>query len=158
MPNVQFQIDFELNNLLYYNINNMKQSIIFWIFHLCISKDSREKNMSTMHQALKHGSGMVYPDIESFETRFKKILFLLIILHYKSFLFEQLNRTNVRRKKVMRFGIIENANCPKCNKESTTEHAIFHCYSPKFFIISLMIMPNVQFQIKAEKSKIYTHD
>ena len=104
----------------------MKQSIIFWIFHLCISKDFREKNMSTMHQALKQGSVMIYT------TSFKKILFLPIILHYKSFLFEQLNRTNVSRKKVMRFGIIENANCPKCNKESTTEHAIFHCYSHNF--------------------------
>ena len=63
-----------------------------------------------------------------------RILSLPIILHYKSFLFEQLNRTIVSRKKLIRFGIIENANCPKCNVESTTEHAIFSCYFSKYFI------------------------
>ena len=78
--------------------------------------------------------GLYFPDIESFETSFKKILSLPIILHYKSFLFEQLNRTIVSRKKLMRFGIIENANCPKCNVESTSEHAIFSCYFSKYFI------------------------
>ncbi len=77
--------------------------------------------------------GLYFPDIESFEMSFKKILSLPLILHYKSFLFEQLNRTLVSRKKLMLFGLIDSANCPKCNVDSTTEHGIFNCVFPKYF-------------------------
>ena len=83
--------------------------------------------------------GLYFPDIESFENSFKKVMSLPLILHYKSFLVEQLNRTLVSRKKLMHFGLLDNAICPKCNAESTTEHGIFYCYFAKYFIHALAL-------------------
>ncbi len=39
----------------------------------------------------------------------------------------------------MRFGIIENVNCPICNVVSTTEHFIFNFYIPKYFIHAFVL-------------------
>ncbi len=58
---------------------------------------------------------------------------LPLILHYKSFLFKQRNGTLVGRKKLMLIGLLDSANCPKCNVESTTEHRIFNCVFQKYF-------------------------
>ena len=45
----------------------------------------------------------------------------------------------------MCFGNIENANCPKCNVESTTEHAIFDCYFPKYSIRAFALFLDILF-------------
>ena len=112
------------------NVNDFKPSILSLHFKW-LQREKYEQHAPSIKTRKR--DGLYFPDIESFEMSFKKILSLPLILHYKSFLFEQLNRTLVSRKKLMLFGLIDSANCPKCNVDSTTEHGIFNCVFPKYF-------------------------
>lgn len=118
------------------NVNDFKPSILSLHFKW-LQREKYDQHAPSIKTRKR--DGLYFPDIESFENSFKKVMSLPLILHYKSFLVEQLNRTLVSRKKLMHFGLLDNAICPKCNAESTTEHGIFYCYFAKYFIHALAL-------------------
>ena len=73
------------------------------------------------------------PDFEIFKCSFNRILSLPIVLYYKSFLFEQFNRTLISRNKLYEMKIVDNNRCLKCNIKADTEHSILECFFPSYF-------------------------
>ena len=84
-------------------------------------------------------NGLYFPDIESFEISFKKIFSLPFVLYHKSFFFEQFSRTLLSRRKMCFFGHYDSTLCPLCKVDSSSEHALFYCSFPKYFIHSIAI-------------------
>ena len=84
-------------------------------------------------------NGLYFPDIESFEISFKKIFSLPFVLYHKSFFFEQFSRTLLSRRKMCFFGHYDSTHCPLCKVDSSSEHALFYCSFPKYFIHSIAI-------------------
>ena len=73
------------------------------------------------------------PEFEVFKNSFNKILSLPIVLYYKSFLFEQFNRTLISRSKLYEMKLLDNNLCLKCNVKADTDHSIMECYFPSYF-------------------------
>ena len=69
----------------------------------------------------------------------KKIFNMPIILYYKNFLLEQMNRTLNSRNKLHKFKLAESNLCSKCNIISSTEHALYFCVFPTYFIHKLAL-------------------
>ena len=81
-----------------------------------------------------------FPDWEVFKNSFNRILALPITLYYKGFFFEQLNRTLISRNKLHRMKIIDSNICIKCdNVIADSEHAIYECYFPRYFVHCLAL-------------------
>ena len=81
--------------------------------------------------------GLYFPDIESFENSFMKVMSLPIIIYYKAFFFEQFCRTLVSKNKLFKFGHADSNLCQKCKCVSTIEHSLFICRLPKYVIHAL---------------------
>lgn len=81
--------------------------------------------------------GLYFPDVEIFFRSYSKIFSLPIFLHYKSFFFEQFIRTLSSKNKLFKFGLSDSNMCSLCHVVSNTEHAIFHCSFPKYFVKAL---------------------
>ena len=90
----------------------------------------------TVHPSIstRRRDGLYFPDVEIFNKSFKLILSLPIFVHYKNFLLEQFIRTLPSKNKLYKFKIVESNLCKVCNMSSNTEHAIFDCIFPKYFI------------------------
>ena len=58
---------------------------------------------------------------------------LPLMIHYKSFFYEQISRTLTSKNKLAKFGLAENNLCPKCKVVSNLEHALYECILPDFF-------------------------
>jgi hypothetical protein len=96
--------------------------------------------------ATRQRDQIYFPDKELFFISFNKIFSLPIILHYKNFFFEQFLRVLPSRNKLFKFNHIENPNCLKClNTICTTEHSIFQCIFPRYFVHSLAIFLDFYF-------------
>ena len=67
------------------------------------------------------------------------------MIHYKSFLFEQISRTLTSKNKLYKFGLEENNLCPKCNTVSNLEHALYECIMPNFFAHALARFLDVRY-------------
>ena len=72
-----------------------------------------------------------------FKLSYQKLLLMPLPLHFKSFFFEQINRTLPSRNKLSNMKIIDSNLCIKCNVKADAEHVLFLCFFPKFFIDSL---------------------
>ena len=79
------------------------------------------------------------PDKEMLSMSLKKLFNMPIILYYKNFLLEQINRTLNSRNKLFKFNLTDSNFCSKCNIVSTTEHALFFCVFPTYFIHKLAL-------------------
>ena len=82
---------------------------------------------------------LYFPDKEMFFLSFRKIFDMPLILHYKNFYIEQINRTLTSKNKMFKFKLTDSNLCLKCNIISTTEHAIFECSFPKYFVHKLAL-------------------
>ena len=93
-------------------------------------------NQYTVHPSIstRRRDGLYFPDLEIFNKSFKLILSLPIFIHYKNFLLEQFIRTLPSKNKLYKFKIVDSNLCKVCNITSNTEHAIFYCIFPKYFI------------------------
>jgi len=70
---------------------------------------------------------------------------LPIPLYYKGFLFEQYTRTLVSRTKLHEWNLLEDNICIKCLVKSDTEHSIFKCYFPRYFVNCLSLFLDITF-------------
>lgn len=80
-----------------------------------------------------------FPDFETFKKSFSRILTLPITLYYKGFLFEQFNRTLISRNKLFAMNVLDSNLCIKCNVKADSEHSLYSCYFPKYFIHCLAL-------------------
>ena len=60
-----------------------------------------------------------------------------ILLHYKNFFFEQFIRSLTSKNKLFKFQLSDTNLCHICKVISNTEHALFFCVFPKYFIHAL---------------------
>ena len=106
-----------------------------------------KQSINITHPAIKsrQREGIYFPDIESYEFSFKKLFDLPIMIHYKSFLFEQISRTLTSKNKLYKFGLEENNLCPKCKTVSNLEHALYECIMPNFFAHALARFLDVRY-------------
>ncbi len=61
---------------------------------------------------------LFFPDTEIFEMSIQKMFKLPIILQFKNFYPEQINRTLPSKNKLAKFKLIESNMCDKCKKNS----------------------------------------
>jgi hypothetical protein len=59
--------------------------------------------------------------------------------YYKGFLFEQFNRTLISRNKLFAMNVLDSNLCIKCNVKADSEHSLYSCYFPKYFIHCLAL-------------------
>ena len=99
-------------------------------------KRMHKEKYNSDHPSIKtrRRDGLYFPDKEMFDKSFKMILNMPIFLHYKNFLLEQFIRTLPSKNKLFKFNIVESNKCNACNIVCNTEHAIFFCTFPKYFI------------------------
>ena len=92
-------------------------------------------SINIIHPAIRsrQREGIYFPDIESYEFSLKKMFELPLMIHYKSFFYEQISRTLTSKNKLAKFGLAENNLCPKCKVVSNLEHALYECILPDFF-------------------------
>ena len=92
-------------------------------------------SINIAHPAIRsrQREGIYFPDIESYEFSLKKMFELPLMIHYKSFFYEQISRTLTSKNKLAKFGLAENNLCPKCKVVSNLEHALYECILPDFF-------------------------
>ena len=116
-------------------ISNKQKSIFSYHF----KKQYRCKKNKNEHPAFKtrRDSNIYVPDYEMFKLSYQKLLLMPLPLHFKSFFFEQINRTLPSRNKLSNMKIIDSNLCIKCNVKADAEHVLFLCFFPKFFIDSL---------------------
>ena len=88
---------------------------------------------------------LFFPDKELFELTIKKLFNLPIILHFKNFYLEQLNRTLPSKNKLFKFKLVDSNICNKCNTESNTDHALFFCIFPSYFIHKLAVFLDIKY-------------
>lgn len=118
------------------NINNFKPSILSLNFKI-MHRNKLKRQAPAIKTRIR--DGLYFPDVELFEISFKKLFSLPLTLYHKSFFFEQFTRTLVSKRKLFYFGHSDSPKCFKCNKDSTSEHALMFCYFPKYFVHSLAI-------------------
>ena len=88
---------------------------------------------------------LFFPDTEIFEMSIQKMFKLPIILQFKNFYLEQINRTLLSKNKLFKFKLIESNMCYKCKKTSSTEHALFECIFPSYFIHKLAVFLDIKY-------------
>ena len=119
---------------------NLKRPLIFHslqtksIFSFHFKRMLRNK-LSKTHPAIlrRKNEGIYFPDLETFQMSMKKLFDLPISLHYKSFFFEQYNRTLNSKNKMFKFKLVDSNECVKCKTISNSEHSLFNCMFPSFF-------------------------
>ena len=85
------------------------------------------------------------PDPELFKRSFSLVLSLPITLYFKGFLFEQYIRTLVSRTKLFEWKMLDNNLCIKCGVKSDSDHALFTCFFPRYFINCLSLFLDKKF-------------
>jgi hypothetical protein len=88
---------------------------------------------------------LYFPDKEMFSMTLHKLFKLPIILHFKNFYLEQINRTLSSKNKLFKWNLSDSNLCAKCNIVSTTEHALLYCIFPTYFIHKLAIFLDLKF-------------
>ena len=117
-------------------IQNEKKSIYSLHF-----KHMHRERIAIQHPAIKTRikDNISFPDEELFYKSYNKLLSMPIMLHFKNLFLEQINRTLTSKNKLFKFKLVETNLCVKCKCVSTTEHEIFDCIFPKFFIHKLAL-------------------
>ena len=110
------------------------------IFSLHFKHIHRNKNVCELPALKTRAKDKLYtPDKEMLTISLKRLFNMPIILYYKNFLLEQMNRTLNSRNKLYKFNLVESNQCSKCNIVSTTEHALFYCVFPTYFVHKLAL-------------------
>ena len=131
-PNLKVYTKSQCRNLKKPLIIHSLQSKSIFSFHF---KRMLRTKLSKTHPAIqtRKNEGIYFPDLETFQMTMKKLFDLPISLHYKSFFFEQYNRTLNSKNKMFKFKLVESNECVQCNTISNTEHSLFNCMFPSFF-------------------------
>lgn len=104
-------------------------------------KHMHRERITSQHPAIKTRikDNIIFPDEELFFNSYKKLLSMPIMLHFKNLFLEQINRTLTSKNKLFKFKLAETNLCVRCKCISNTEHEIFDCIFPKFFIHKLAL-------------------
>lgn len=123
-------------------ISNVQPSIYSYHF-----KRMYRIKLSKPHPAIqtRKRDGLYFPDPETFFMSYKRIFQLPILLHHKNFFFEQFIRTLPSKNKLFKFKLTDTATCSTCNVISNTEHALFSCKFPKYFVHALALFLDNRF-------------
>ena len=110
------------------------------VFSLHFKLIHRNKNSCELPALKTRVSDKLYiPDKEMLSMSLKKIFSMPIILYYKNFILEQMNRTLNSKNKLYKFKLTDSNLCSKCNIISSTEHALYFCVFPTYFIHKLAL-------------------
>lgn len=120
-------------------VNLSRKSPSLFSFHFKRMHRKNLVNGSPPAIQTRKNDGLYFPDPEIFFISFAKIFSLPILLYYKSFFFEQFLRTLTSKNKLRKFGLSTSDKCPVCDIVSNTEHAIFYCIFPKYFVRALAL-------------------